>query len=184
METIMQENGLEKWKKLSPEKHSFKKDYYVSNHGRVVSKHRSTGNETLMNPSLNKRNDFYYISVVNKEGKKGNHLVQKLVADNFMTPPDKERIFVTHKDGNRLNNQVSNLKFISREDILNKSIRSPKRKTDPTNHSKLTVMQVKHLKKQLERGNIRIAKLARMYNISDTQVKRIQRGENWGHVKV
>ena len=50
-----------------------------------------------------------------KCGKKKDFLVARLVATTFLGNPPKD-FTVNHKDGNRLNNNIENLEWLSRED--------------------------------------------------------------------
>ncbi len=182
----MNNHTTEKWKKVSAKKHTYRKDYYVSNYGRVVSKDKHSGEEYLLKPSLNNRNGYYYTDIIDHTGKKRGRLIQTLVAEHFDIPKSTEDAeFLSHKDGNRANNQVYNLEYITQDEVMEKSlVKYRKNNKYIRNNSKLSESQVKRIKLQLKRGNIRIAKIARMNGVSDTQIKRIQRGENWGHIKV
>ncbi len=182
----MNQFGTENWVKVSPDNHTYRRDYYVSNYGRVVSKGKEKGDENLMNLSLNKRNGFYYVAVVDHTGKKRGRLIQTLVAEHFpIRKPSEDAEFLTHKDGNRANNQLYNLKYITREELMNRTFRDEsKRVKGKRSYTKLSLSDVKRIKLQLKRGNIRKAKLARMFGVSETQIRRIETGENWGSVEV
>ncbi len=175
-------NGQRQMEKVSPEKHPFRMDYFISNFGRVVSKNKANGTEFLRKCTVGTRG-YLYIHLVRPDGKKGNCLVHKLVADAFDLYQPPGTTLVEHKDGNLNNNILSNLRYITEKDRYNKSLKKT-HGIRKTSNAKLSIMQIKRLKLQLKRGKIRKAQLARMYNISDTQVNRIQSGENWGHIKV
>ena len=66
---------------------------------------------------------------------------------------------------------------------LGAKVREIKLKTDGP---KLTITRVKHLKKILNdpERKTRLKILAKQLGISEMQVSRIKRGENWGHIKV
>jgi len=51
---------------------------------------------------------------------------------------------------------------------------------------KLTVTKVIHIKKMLLNPNrkTRLKIIAKQFGISETHVRRIESGENWGHIKV
>ena len=51
------------------------------------------------------------------------------------------------------------------------------------NAFKLNETNVLSIKKQLARGT-KLSELAKKHDVSETQIKRIQRGENWGDVKI
>ena len=56
--------------------------------------------------------------------------------------------------------------------------------TDKTyNNNKLKESDITLLKSMLQRGVVQ-AKIAKMFCISEMQVTRIKRGENWGHVQL
>jgi hypothetical protein len=57
----------------------------------------------------------YYQVCLCKQGKAKNYLTHRLVAKHFIENPlNKE--FVNHKDGNKTNNHVSNLEWVSRSE--------------------------------------------------------------------
>ena len=52
--------------------------------------------------------------MVNK--KRTNYYVHRLVAEYFLSNPDKQRNFVNHLGGDKLNNNVSNLEWCTRQE--------------------------------------------------------------------
>ena len=52
--------------------------------------------------------------MINK--KRTNYYVHRLVAEYFLSNPDKQRNFVNHLDGDKLNNNVSNLEWCTRQE--------------------------------------------------------------------
>lgn len=117
-------------------------------------------------------------------------LVHRLVADYFLPPPKEDQTIVAHLDFDKLNNRAGNLKWMTHEENVVHQTKSPfvikekeLRKTRQPNTSvaKLTVTRVMLLKKLLQEGKP-IRKLAKQFNITETQVLRIKRGENWSHV--
>jgi len=59
----------------------------------------------------------------------------------------------------------------------------PEARVRQITYSKLKVRDVIAIKKMLQRG-VQNVDIAKMFCISEMQVTRIKRGENWGHVKV
>ena len=119
-------------------------------------------------------------------------LVHRLVAENFLPAPSLHQTIVTHLDHDKLNNQVSNLKWITEEEknILQRSsplviAEKQKRKQSgfyiPSNH-KLTVTSVMFLKKLLNEGKP-VQNLAKQFKVSETQILKIKKEENWGSVE-
>lgn len=56
------------------------------------------------------------------------------------------------------------------------------KKPKVTRNSKLDVSQVEQIKAMLERG-VKGKLIAKMFKVSEMQITRIKRGENWGNVK-
>jgi hypothetical protein len=60
----------------------------------------------------NERDGYHFLSLYNKDGKREQHGVHRLVAFAYLDNDDFEvYTFVNHKDGNKLNNQLSNLEW-------------------------------------------------------------------------
>ena len=117
-------------------------------------------------------------------------LTHRLVALYFLPTPETNKNLVAHIDYDKLNNHHSNLKWMSREENTAHQKKSPyvikskvsilEKPTRRTN-TKLTVNQVMILKKRLNEDTP-LSKLAKRYKVSQTQLLRIKRGENWGKV--
>lgn len=118
-------------------------------------------------------------------------LIHRLVAENFCKPKSPKHTVVGHLDYNKLNNKASNLKWMTPEEnyrhqqsspfvIAEKKDRVTLYKDHPRG-AKLTVEKVAELKKLLEEGK-KVKTLVKKFRITDTQILRIKRGENWGSV--
>lgn len=118
-------------------------------------------------------------------------LVHRLVAEYFLPAPKPGQTIVAHLDFDKLNNRVANLKWMTPEEnyahqknsphvILDKEQRRERQQANP-NRAKLTVTRVMLLKKLLNEGKP-VKQLVKHFKISDMQISRIRRGENWGNV--
>lgn len=122
-------------------------------------------------------------------------LFHNIVAKYFLPTPKKDEIIVGHLDYDKLNNRADNLKWMTREEHTKHINQSPKviaakerRRENPFQNRKkkghkLDDTQVLHIKKLLKRGWT-LKRIAKNFGISDMQVSRIKRGENWSHVKL
>ena len=115
--------------------------------------------------------------------------VHKIVAEIWIPKPTDKHIFVTHLDRNLKNNHVSNLEWHTKESLVEKHREFVKQLSNgsqfkrPMRNSKLKESDIKLLKSMLQRGVVQSV-IAKMFCISEMQVTRIKRGENWGHVKI
>lgn len=119
-------------------------------------------------------------------------LIHRLVAEYFLEETESEGKVVAHLDFNKYNNKPSNLRWMTPEENRAHQENSPyvisdykKRKNrffPSENNSKLTETKVMYLKKLLNEGKS-MKQLVRMFKVTETQILRIKRGENWGRVK-
>lgn len=115
----------------------------------------------------------------------------RAIAEFFVPKTSEDQTYVIHLDYNKSNDHHTNLKWVTREEMLKHAHKSPmnltrkERMKGPT-MSKLTSTQVIRLKKRLADPNrkTRVKMLAKEFGISEMQVYRIKSGENWGHIKI
>ena len=118
-------------------------------------------------------------------------LVHRLVAEYFLLNHKPSQIVVAHLDYNKFNNRADNLKWMTREENFEHQQKSPfvikekqQRKLGLRNNTKiakLSVTKVMLLKKLLNQ-NKPVRQLVKQFKVSDMQIYRIKRGENWAHV--
>ena len=155
--------------------------YMVSNYGRVKSFRYNMEEGLILRPC--KMGNFLALKIsVNK--KMVNWYIHKLVATVFI-PKESERFtHVIHKDLNYKNNQVNNLEWATKDKVF-ENVRTRNRlsgkRRKPVN-TKLKEKDVALLKSMLSRGVSQV-EVAKLFAISEMQVTRIKRGENWGYVK-
>lgn len=119
-------------------------------------------------------------------------LIHRLVADYFLKKPTAKQTIVAHLDHDRLNNKFSNLKWMTPEENYEHQKTSPhvireknnrrSRRRDHASTTKLTTKKVMQLKKMLNNGKP-IKQLVKLFKVTDTQIIRIKKGENWADVK-
>ncbi len=171
--------------------------YAISNRARIIGFTNSIEDGKLLNGSYSQGYKTLRFNTKNSEGKwVGKTLfVYKLVAELFVPKPSEESIYVIHLDYSRDNDMVSNLRWATKEEAqehrrknpnvinIGAKVRAYKLQADGR---KLTSTKVMHLKKLLNDPDrkTRIKMLAKQFGISEMQISRIRRGENWGHIKV
>ncbi len=119
-------------------------------------------------------------------------LVHRLVAENFVTCPSAKHILVAHLDYDKLNNRASNLRWMTREENVEHQKLSPYvieakksrfgKRLEGTKPYKLTSTKVMLIKKKINEG-VPLRTLAKTFKVTETQMLRIKRGENWGNIQ-
>ena len=170
--------------------------YAVSNRGRLVSYTEKIIEGNLLKGSMaDGYKTFRYQKMINGKRIYTTFFIYKLVAEFFIPKTSEDQQFVLHLDYVRDNDLVKNLKWATYEERQEHYKRSPhviKSMKKLTEHNlkadgrKLTSTRVMYLKKLLNDPNnkTRMKMLAKQFGISEMQVSRIKRGENWGHIKV
>jgi hypothetical protein len=116
-------------------------------------------------------------------------LIHRQVAEYFCKKPSVKHTIVAHLDYDKLNNRSSNLKWMTPEENYAHQQNSPyviadkkQRRSDKARNSKLTITRVMLLKKLLNQGKP-MRTLVKQFKVTDTQILRIKRGENWKEIK-
>ena len=112
-------------------------------------------------------------------------LIHRLVAVYFLQKPTEGQTVVAHLDFNKLNNRASNLKWMTPEENYEHAKNSPlvkeAKRMRTSRGTKLTVTKVMLMKKLLNEGKP-VKQLVKLFKVTDTQIIRIKRGENWADV--
>jgi len=174
----------EKWVRIKFKRIINNKKYFISQFGRVKSIDKTTKKESLLSGTKDHRG-YQRITSRTKEGIETT-FIHKEVARAFVKKGKAKRPFVLHKDFDKTNNKHSNLKWMDRDEMntyLKKKWEHFDYERKQGGRSKLTEAKVAMIKKYLQKGKWTKKRIAEKYNISSTQIKRIETGENWGHVE-
>jgi len=175
----------EELKLLTFSKKTKSRDYFISNHGRLFSMNKTTEVKKLMKSALTKRG--YPKVSLKLEGGYESVYIHKAVADSFLVKSSEEHQYIIHNDFNRANNKAENLKWVTefeqKEYIKKRGEIFEYKKSTGGGYFKLTAPQVALIKKALLNGKTRKKMLAKRFGVTSTQIKRIERGENWANVK-
>ncbi len=168
----------EVWKEISFTDYK----YEVSNYGRVRSYCQDESNGKILNPS--QIGGFRVVSLKYKNKSK-HYLVHKLVAQEFVPKDSNGQTVVIHLDWNKANNHYTNLQWYTKADSykrMHKRLQEErKKKGKVVTYSKLKLEEVALIKSMLNRG-VKQKLIAKMFCISEMQITRIKRGENWNEV--
>lgn len=108
------------WKEIK----GYEGKYIISNHGEIISLPRYKQNNSKqqyvepkeISKYINKINGYVYVYLCN-DGKEKNIRLHRLVAETFIPNPNN-KTQINHKDGNKLNNNVSNLEWCTASENL------------------------------------------------------------------
>lgn len=99
--------------------------YKVSNIGNILSLKFNRGKkEKLLAKTLNQWG--YYFVCLTKNEKKDTSSIHRLVAEAFIPNPENKNT-INHKDGNKINNHVSNLEWCTISENLKHSFKTGQR---------------------------------------------------------
>ena len=181
----------EEWKELKFEEGALRKNYAISNYGRIVSYTNIILEGTIIRGGTLRG---YKTMPIRPFGKSKTLYVHKLVGENFLEKENDDQKFVIHVDFNKQNNYIENLKWTDKDEMFAHQQKNPvvleareKQKGRKTVQGhKLNATQVIRLKKKILDPNrkTRLKLIAKQFGISEMQLYRIKSGENWGHVKV
>ncbi|MBD0368619.1 MAG: HNH endonuclease [Flavisolibacter sp.] len=162
--------------------------YAVSSKGRVASyKDDVLQDGKLLKGSLT---TGYRTLNLHLPAKNGTLYIHREMALLFLKKPSPRHKYVIHKDHNKLNNEINNLKWATLDEMIAHQQNSPAKiayKEQQANKEvglKLTATQVKKIKDTLENENRRltIKQLAYKYDVSEMTLYRIKSGENWARI--
>lgn len=171
---------IEIWKQVP----TYKGEYSISSLG-IIKRDSRPGKimrEKIMKPRINK--EGYAQITLSKKGIAKTYLLHRLVCHAFKgkCPALKE---VNHKDGNKLNNCLSNLEYKTRKKNIIHSFRlglSKPIRGSRNISSKLNENDVLEIRKKYSEGNIFLKDLAKQYGVSQSLTAQIVRKEKWTHI--
>jgi hypothetical protein len=162
--------------------------YAVSNLGRIASYKKNVLEDgKLLSGSLT---TGYRTLNLHRPNNKGTLYIHREMAKLFLKRSSPAHKYVIHRNHNKLDNTINNLKWATLEQMIEHQQDSPakiaykEKQANKTEGLKLTATQVKKIKKVLndKKRNITIRKLAENYGVSEMTMYRIKSGENWARI--
>lgn len=162
-------------------------DYYITTDGRVWTNQRKNGIERFMKFQVHKDN-YLHVGLY-QNGKQKIKRVHRLVAEAFIPNPDGKP-YINHKDGNRQNNDVSNLEWCTQAEnvrhsisVLGKWSNSDRQREKASEigkkNRKLDMDTAKKIREEYASGSTSSLKLSRKYGLSKPCVLRILHNESY-----
>lgn len=157
----------------------FKNVYEISNIGQVRSFNKNTNGKIM---KQNRNTKGYLFVELRKNKKRFIKKVHRLVMETFI---GKSKLQVNHKDGNKHNNNLKNLEYVTcKQNIIHAwKIGLYKRKVGEDAYAhKLTNKKVKQIKKLLK-DKISYSKIAKIFRVDPRTISFINEGKTWSHIK-
>lgn len=162
--------------------------YAVSSHGRIASyKQNVLEDGKLLSGSLT---TGYRTLNLHRPNNKGTLYIHREMAQLFLKKPSSAHKYVIHRNHNKLDNNIKNLRWATLKQMIDHQQGSPAKiaykikQANRVKGLKLTAGQVKKIKETLLNKNrkITIKQLADKYEVSEMTMYRIKSGENWGRI--
>lgn len=179
----------ESWKPLTfPGWKQLRNRYAVSTLGRIASYKKDVlGDGKLLNGSLT---TGYRTLNLHRPDDKGTLYIHREIARLFLEKKSPRARYVIHRNHNKLDNAVKNLRWATPEEMIAHQQKSPakiaykEKQANKTEGLKLTAAQVRKIKVVLSSKNrkLTIKKLAEQYGVSEMTIYRIKSGENWARI--
>lgn len=145
-------------------------DYIITENGEIINKH----NNRKVKPQPNGKG---YLRVIIGHKR---YFVHRLVAQKYIPNPEN-KLQVNHKDGNKLNNCVDNLEWVTNQENRNHAIKNGLHFCgEKCSWSKLTEKDVLFIRKDTFYN---IIQLAKMFKVSRTTIRDIKKGRSWKQLK-
>lgn len=126
-----------------------------------------------------KNNSGYITTTMNIKGKQTSRRVHRLVAELFIPNPE-HKPEVNHLDGNKTNNRVDNLEWVTRSENELHAFRTGLKDLSRENHPQSKVDEkIADIIRRMD-GIVPTNAVAELFGISRTHVKAIQKGKYWG----
>lgn len=115
-----------------------------------------------------------------KDGRRQSKRVHRMIAIEFIPNP-QNKPQVNHIDGNKWNNHINNLEWVTAKENRKRAVDTGllKDKGQDNGNSKLSSSEVYRIRALYATGLVKQAELATLFGVSQPEVGNIIRRENW-----
>ena len=156
-------------------KYNLKFNYYITDDGKVWSERA----QKYLSFQYDK-NGYVKVQMRSTDNKSHRYSIHRLVLENFKPVENMENLQVNHIDGNKKNNNLTNLEWTTSEENIRHAIDNNLRATI-NGASKLTPEQVIEIYRRATNGERNID-LGKEFNIHPDQVGRIKNKKSWKEI--
>jgi hypothetical protein len=186
----MAANDKEIWKPVTYIKGKTSKKYAVSSKGRLASYDKNIEDRYVLKQHLN---GGFPMATIHVEGKSRALFSHQAIGASFLKKHSPKCKFVIHLDHNKANNDISNLKWATKDEQVEHSKKSPyvlqaaaRKVYTGATARKLDEKKVIALKKEIwnPKRKASLKQIAAKYGIAEMNLYRIKNGELWFHVHI
>ena len=169
----------EEWREIE----GYDGEYKISNKGQVASLKRN--NYYILSPGRDSQG--YYTVALSKNGNTKSYLLHVLLAKTFIPNPENKPV-VNHKDGNKINNNLDNLEWVTyKENNVHAYAIGLKKPCQGTRHksAKLNDEAVKFIRKYYKPYDKDFNRkvMAKLFNVSISVIGCLLSGKSYNNVK-
>ena len=147
-------------------------NYYITDDGRVWSERTNK----FLSPQLDK-DGYEKIRLMSTDGKRHRYSIHRLVMQNWHPIKHMEYYQVNHKDGNKRNNNLNNLEWVTCKENIQHAVKNNLR-AKINGAAKLTQNEVIEIYKRANNGESNIS-LGKIFNIHPDTVGKIKNKKSW-----
>jgi hypothetical protein len=161
-------------------KYNLKYDYYIQDDGYVYS---GVTNK-ILSTQLDK-DGYVKVRMVDSEGNRHRFSMHRLVMENFKPVEGMENLQVNHIDGNKQNNDISNLEWVTCEENIHHAMRTNLRANQRGRNngaSKLTEEDVLEIIDLLLSKNYTQRQIGNRFGVGADCIGAIKNKRNWAYL--
>lgn len=151
--------------------------YFATEDGHIYSEHLKRNISEYTD-----KDGYKKVRLSNGDGKRKVFSVHRLILETFSPKENSHLLQVNHIDGDKANNSISNLEWVSAQENIQHAFKIGLRKNiennNPAPHS-LNSIQVKEIIQLLLARNLTIQEIADRYSVSKSAIERIKYKKTW-----
>ena len=156
-------------------KYNLKFNYYVTDDGKIYSERTNK----FLSPQRDK-NGYLKVQMISEDGKRHRYSVHRLVLENFSPQEDMANLQVNHIDGNKENNKLANLEWVTCQQNIQHAIEHSLR-AEINGAAKLTILEVIDIYERANNGESNIT-LGEEYHVHPDTIGKIKHKKTWKKV--
>ena len=154
-------------------KYDLKFNYYIYDNGKVWSER----SQKFLSAQLDK-NGYEKVQMISKDGKRHRYSIHRLVMESFCPIKHMDAYQVNHIDGNKRNNSLQNLEWVTCKENIIHAIEHNLR-ASINGAAKLTPEQVIDIYIRANNGKERNVKLGKEFNVHPDTIGKIKNKKSW-----